>query len=80
MDKMLERTKPPIEPRALRINDFCMVLGISRSGAYRMLARDEIKTIDIAGRRLVPMSEVDRLMAEALANAENKPQKQAVAA
>ena len=52
--------------RAVRINDFCIILGISRTSAYGLINRNEVQTIHIAGRRLIPMSEVDRLMAEAI--------------
>jgi excisionase family DNA binding protein len=47
---------------ALRINDACVALGISRSSLYELMAAGEIKTAVIAGRRLIPVSELERLV------------------
>jgi hypothetical protein len=57
-------TNPPVPPLAYRVNDFCRVLGISRATFYLLVKRHEIRTICIAGRRLVPASEGERLISE----------------
>jgi hypothetical protein len=57
-DKML-RT-----PLAYRVNDFCRMLGISRTSFYLLVKQEKIRTIFIAGRRLVPASEGERLISE----------------
>lgn len=45
-----------------RINDFGKVIGISRTSIYAMIKRGELQTIKIAGRTLIPASEVQRLL------------------
>jgi len=74
MDKIngqAETAKLPIEPRSIGINDFCAAIGVSRSFAYGLINRNEIKTIHLGRRRLIPMTEVDRLISEAIAKAAN---------
>lgn len=56
-----------VEPLAYQVNPFCRALGISRSSFYEMLKRRELNTIIVAGRRLVPKAEVDRLLSSASA-------------
>jgi hypothetical protein len=50
---------------AWRVNPFCNALGISRTSFYELVKQKKIKTVVIAGRRLVPDSEAQRLLAEA---------------
>ena len=47
-------------------NDFCRSIGCGRSKFYEMLRAGEIKTVRIGGRRLVPASEAQRLVTEAV--------------
>jgi hypothetical protein len=55
----------PLFPLAVRqnypVDEGCYRLGIGRTSIYAMAARGEIKLIKIAGRTLVPQSEIDRL-------------------
>ncbi len=55
------RAQPLEPPYAYRINDACRLLGICRTSAYGMVHRGELKLIRIAGRTLVPRSELERL-------------------
>jgi predicted DNA-binding transcriptional regulator AlpA len=48
--------------RALRMNDFCRAYGISRATAYKMIARGQLRTVLIAGRRLVPVDVAEALL------------------
>jgi excisionase family DNA binding protein len=41
--------------------DACAALGISRTSLYELVKRGELKLIKIAGRTLVPRSELERL-------------------
>jgi excisionase family DNA binding protein len=54
---------PPVDDAA--VNQFCDALGISRTSFYELVKQNKIKTVVIAGRRLVPDSEARRLLAEA---------------
>jgi excisionase family DNA binding protein len=54
---------------AYRINDACHVLSISRSSIYNMIGDGRLKSISIAGRTLIPRTEIDRLLEEALNDA-----------
>lgn len=47
---------------ALRINEACSALGIGRSSLYELIAAGEIKTSMVAGRRLIPVKELERLL------------------
>lgn len=49
------------EPMAYRIADACHVLGIGRTSVYDLIKSGEIRVIKIAGRTLVPRSELERL-------------------
>ena len=51
-----------VEPLAYRVDPFCRAVGISRSSFYDMLKRGELKTIVVAGRRLIPKAEAGRLV------------------
>jgi excisionase family DNA binding protein len=48
-------------PAAWRITDGAQQLGISRSSIYKLVARGQIRTITIAGRHVIPDSEIMRL-------------------
>jgi hypothetical protein len=61
----MHRHEQSLEPLAYQVNAFCRALGISRTSFYDLMKRGELKTIVIAGRRLVPKTEVDRLIANA---------------
>jgi excisionase family DNA binding protein len=50
---------------AWQVNPFCKALGISRTSFYELVKQNKIKTVMIAGRRLVPDSEAQRLLSEA---------------
>ncbi|MFZ4807590.1 MAG: helix-turn-helix transcriptional regulator [Hyphomicrobiaceae bacterium] len=51
---------------ALRINEAATALGIGRSTLYSLIAKGEVKSAVVAGCRLVPLSELQRLLAENL--------------
>lgn len=53
---------PPTERRALTVNEWCAAYGPSRSSLYKMISKGEIKTIVIAGRRLVAVDEAEKLL------------------
>jgi excisionase family DNA binding protein len=46
---------------AYRIDEACHVLGIGRTSLYELVKTGELKLIKIAGRTLVPRSELERL-------------------
>ena len=50
---------------AWRVSPFCKAIGISRTSFYELVKQNKIKTVVIAGRRLVPDSEARRLLSEA---------------
>jgi predicted DNA-binding transcriptional regulator AlpA len=62
---MMHRHEQSLEPLAYQVNAFCRALGISRTSFYELMKSGDLKTIVIAGRRLVPKTEVDRLIANA---------------
>ena len=46
---------------AYSVNDACHALGIGRTSLYELVKSGELKLIKIAGRTLVPRSELERL-------------------
>lgn len=46
---------------AYRIDEACHALGIGRTSLYELAKTGELKLIKIAGRTLVPRSEIERL-------------------
>jgi hypothetical protein len=50
---------------AWQVNLFCRAVGISRTSFYELVKENKIRTVMIAGRRLVPDTEARRLLAEA---------------
>ena len=63
----VNRTKQEQKLCAMRVNDFCATIGIGRTTAYELINEGKLTAITIAGRTLIPASEVDRLIAEAMA-------------
>ena len=59
----------PLIPLAHRIPEACQRIGISRSSLYELIKGGRVITVRIAGRTLVPESELQRLMLEAKASA-----------
>jgi hypothetical protein len=56
------RKKNPAIPRsAYPVDEGCYKLGIGRTSLYAMAQAGEIRLIKIAGRTLVPHSEIERL-------------------
>lgn len=51
-------------PRAYRVNDACNALGISRSLLYKLAKANKIRLVRVAGRTLVPATEIDRVASE----------------
>lgn len=51
---------PP--PRAVGAREFARLIGISVTTLYRMMDADEVQSVKIRGKRLFPVSEVDRLL------------------
>ncbi len=68
MDKIDRRppvgysTAPQDYRIALRINEACTALGISRSSLYELIGAGKVRTSVVAGRRLIPVKELGRLL------------------
>jgi len=54
----------PLTRVGYRVNDFCAVTGIGRTSLYELIRDGKIKTVRIAGRRIIPASEAERLLNE----------------
>jgi len=53
---------PAIKRRCYTVGEFCEAFRTSRAATYRRLKSGEIRSVRIAGRRLIPVSEGDRLL------------------
>lgn len=54
--------------RAVGFTEFAQMFGISRDAAKRLARNGYLRTIYIGGRRLVPMTEVERAEREGIGN------------
>jgi len=52
---------------AFRVNDACRAIGLGRTALYGLIAEGKLKPIKVAGRTLIPRSEIERLIEEARA-------------
>lgn len=57
-----------VKPVMSRIDDFSAITGLGRTTLYEMIGSGKLKSVVVAGRRLIPTTEADRLLAEALAS------------
>lgn len=58
---MMKKTTAAIPRSAYPVDEGCHKLGIGRTSLYAMAQAGEIRLIKIAGRTLVPHSEIERL-------------------
>jgi excisionase family DNA binding protein len=52
--KMRETPLPPEIALAYRVNDAVKISGLSRSSIYKLIAEGELRSVVVAGRRLIP--------------------------
>lgn len=52
----------PHEKRALTIKEWCAAYGPSRSSVYKMMNAGKLRTVKIAGRRLIPIEAAEELL------------------
>jgi hypothetical protein len=45
---------PPLQPLAYRVNDAIKVSGLSRSSIYKLIGEGKLRSVLVAGRRLIP--------------------------
>jgi len=58
--------RQPQPAQALTVDEFCSIVGVSRSTLYKANAQNQIRTIKFCGRRLIPVTEVERILAGGL--------------
>ena len=49
-------------PRAYRIKDFCQAFGVSRSTVYNLMSANKLRTVRVAGCRLIPADAAEALL------------------
>jgi excisionase family DNA binding protein len=54
-------TTKPDDKRAYRINEAVAVYRLSRSTLYKLIANGTLRTVKIAGRRLIPRDAIEAL-------------------
>ena len=52
----------PNAPRAYRVLDFCKAFGVSRSTAYNLINDGKLRSVLVAGRRLIPADAAEALL------------------
>jgi hypothetical protein len=56
---------PPFEPLAYRISDATKVSGLGRSSIYKLIGEGKLRSVLVAGRRLIPADALRDLLREA---------------
>ncbi len=51
------------EKLSYSIDDASSALGVSRQTIYRLIADQDLRTVRIRGRRIIPAAEISRLLA-----------------
>jgi excisionase family DNA binding protein len=64
MNKTQIPTLVPMTQLALSVDAFARAMNIGRTSVYAMIKSGQIKSVRIAGRRLIPFIETDRLLSE----------------
>lgn len=54
----------PTVKRAYRVLDFCRAFGVSRSTVYSLMSAGKLRTVRVAGRRLIPADAAEDLLRE----------------
>jgi excisionase family DNA binding protein len=49
---------------AYRIDEFCAAYRISRATVYKLMSEGKLRTVLVAGRRLIPVDAANALMVE----------------
>jgi excisionase family DNA binding protein len=60
---MAPQTAPPAERKAVRPSEFARLIGVSRAMGYRIVQEGRVRSVRVGRAVLVPMTEVDRLLA-----------------
>jgi excisionase family DNA binding protein len=62
----MSNTKQSPERLALSVAEALVAVGVSRATLYRLIGRKQLATLKIGSRRLVPVAEIDALLAKAI--------------
>ena len=54
--------RPDSLPRAYSVRDFCNKFSLSRSTAYNLMANGRLRSVKVAGRRLIPADAAEALL------------------
>jgi excisionase family DNA binding protein len=55
-----------LERRALSVIETARAVGLSRATIYRLIEQKRLATLKIGSRRLIPVAEIDALLAKAI--------------
>ncbi len=62
--KQSQSEKVQVERRAFRVAEFCEAYRVSRATTYKLMKAGKLKTVLIAGRRLIPIEAAEALLRE----------------
>ncbi len=58
----MTKSTTEVEPRAYRVQDFCRAYGLSRSTVYNLINSGKLRSVRVAGRRLIPADAAEALL------------------
>lgn len=62
MDRPVSFMPPLRQPATVSIDELTVIIGVSRRTIHRQIQAKQIKSIKLGQRRLVPLSEIDRIL------------------
>jgi excisionase family DNA binding protein len=65
MEATSKKSDAGLQPVAYTVTNACRLLSISRSTLYLLAAQGKVRLVKVAGRTLVPSSEIARLISGA---------------
>lgn len=58
----MSHTECSIAPRAYTVQAFCKAFGVSRSFVYTLISDNKLRSVRVAGRRLIPADAAEALI------------------
>lgn len=55
-----------IQPEGFSVKDFCVQYALSRSTIYKLMSQGKIRTVKVAGKRLIPRETGESLLKDGI--------------
>ena len=65
----------PGDRAALSVRETCQLLGISRAWAYELMRREELRSVKVGGRRLIPVQSIVEILERRGTSGSDRPRR-----